>query len=136
VFLKASSFHMKFSVNVTGRIPISWMSKGGSEGWGGTSRKPHRPPSREQQFETQALSFLILPWYLLVWKHRAHLSFSLPGSNRALIERRDRDSKGSHKLAQAWDSVSSFRRDAPRLSQQDLGRWEAGKPGRGSVPAL
>ena len=78
----------------------------------------------------------VVEWYLLVWKHRAHLSFSLPGSNRALIERRDRDSKGSHKLAQAWDSVSSFRRDAPRLSQQDLGRWEAGKPGRGSVPAL
>lgn len=42
-----------------------------------------------------------------------------------MTERRDRVSKGSHKLAQAWDSVSSFCRDTPLLSQQDLERWEA-----------
>lgn len=65
-------------------------------------------PPREQQLETCTLSFIIPALVPLGWKHHAYLFSSLPGSKWALIERRDRPSKGSQKPDQAWDSVSSF----------------------------
>lgn len=104
--------------------------------------QPEAPETpREQQFEIYAPSFLILMWYRLGWKHQAHLSFSLPGSKRALIERKVRF-KG---VPQASPGLG-FNLLIPSSVSSTWERWEMGqrlssglvgpRPAAGIVPAL